>query len=313
MAGLSHGLHGSADYLSRQHFPDLSDGDFLERQADVWGIVRRAATFATGTVTFTGTDATSIPAGTLVQREDGAQYATDAIGTIASGTADVAATAVEAGVDGNADASTTVSLSSPIAGIDSAATIAAGGMTGGANDESDDDLRARLLLEIQGSSNNASESAYVLRALEVAGVTRAFALSQYLGVGNVGVTFLVDDDPSGPIPSAGQVATVDAHLQDPDFKPPTANVITFAPAEQTLDPDITITPDNGDVRGAVEASLEDMLRRDAAPGGTILLSRIREAISVAAGETDHVLNSPVADVTTAAGEIVTLGTVTWTP
>ena len=42
------------------------------------------------------------------------------------------------------------------------------------------------------------------------------------------------------------------------------------------------------------------------------MSHIREAISTAAGETDHVLTSPTADVVESATEIATLGTVTFT-
>jgi uncharacterized phage protein gp47/JayE len=45
--------------------------------------------------------------------------------------------------------------------------------------------------------------------------------------------------------------------------------------------------------------------------GTLLISRMREAISIAAGEFDHVLISPTANVSVTAGNIITMGTVTW--
>ena len=54
-----------------------------------------------------------------------------------------------------------------------------------------------------------------------------------------------------------------------------------------------------------------MLRRDAVSGGTILISQIREAISIAAGEDDYQVPRPAADVTHATGEIAVMGTVTW--
>ena len=63
---------------------------------------------------------------------------------------------------------------------------------------------------------------------------------------------------------------------------------------------------------AVEAELRDLLARDAEPGGTILISRIREAVSIAAGETDNVVSTPTANVTHAAGELAVLGVITWT-
>ena len=44
----------------------------------------------------------------------------------------------------------------------------------------------------------------------------------------------------------------------------------------------------------------------------ILISKIREAVSVAAGETDNTVTVPAADVTHTAGQIATFGTITWT-
>ena len=63
---------------------------------------------------------------------------------------------------------------------------------------------------------------------------------------------------------------------------------------------------------AIEAELADLIRRESEPGGTLLVSHIREAISTAQGETDHELTSPTADVTVQATQITTLGTVTFT-
>ena len=62
---------------------------------------------------------------------------------------------------------------------------------------------------------------------------------------------------------------------------------------------------------AIEAEIIDLLRREAVPGGTVLLSHLREAISIAAGEADHALTIPAANVTHATGELAVLGTITW--
>ena len=62
---------------------------------------------------------------------------------------------------------------------------------------------------------------------------------------------------------------------------------------------------------SVESELRDMIRRVAEPGGTIPVSKIWEAISIAAGEEKHVVTIPSADVTHDTGEIATLGTVTY--
>jgi uncharacterized phage protein gp47/JayE len=89
-------------------------------------------------------------------------------------------------------------------------------------------------------------------------------------------------------------------------------VTVVAPVAVPLDLTITgLTPDTAAVRAAIEAEIIDLLRREAVPGGTILLSHLREAISIAAGEADHALTIPAANVTHATGELAVLGTITW--
>ncbi|PHJ53465.1 baseplate J protein, partial [Nostoc linckia z1] len=130
------------------------------------------------------------------------------------------------------------------------------------------------------------------------------------GPGTVGVTFVTDDDPGGIIPDSDKVDEVQAYIDA--RRPVTADVTVFAPVAVALNFTIDLSPDTAVVRAAVEASLRDLIRREAQPGGTIYLSQIREAISIAAGETDHTLTSPNANVTRTAGQITTFGTITWT-
>lgn len=308
--GLSHQLHGHLDFNANQIIPDTAAAEFLERWASIFGVQRKAATAATGSVTLTGTDGTTVPAATVLQRADGQQYSTDASGVISAGTVSLAVTAVVAGDAGNADTATEVSLIAPIAGVNADGTVDAPGIVSGADQEDDDDLRARLEERLQNPPQGGAAADYVLAALAVPEVTRAFALPAHFGLGTVGVTFLVDDHPTSIIPDAAKVAEVQVAIDA--FRPVTASATVFAPTAVPLNPSLSVTPDTGAVRAAVEASLEDLLIQEAEPGGTLPLSKIREAVSNAAGEQDHTLSSPAADVTVAAGEISTLGTVTFT-
>ena len=61
------------------------------------------------------------------------------------------------------------------------------------------------------------------------------------------------------------------------------------------------------VKAAVKAELQDLFLRRSEPGGTVYISHIREAISLAAGERNYVLNSPAADITRTAGQISVVG------
>lgn len=307
LAGLTHGLYGYLAYMADQLMPDTAEGDYLARWASIWGLTRTAATVSDGTCTFTGTNGTTIPAGTQIQVGD-YTYLTDAAVVVAGGTADVDVTSEDTGADTQAEAGQTASLTSPIAGINSDGVVASGGLSGGADRETNAALLVRLLERIQEPPKGGGIGDYVAWAKEVSGVTRAWQFNNWDGVGTVGVTFARDDDAS-PIPDSGEVDDVQDHIDDEC--PVNADVTVFAPTEVQLNPDITLTPNTAAVQAAVEAELEDLLVRKAYPEGTLLLSHINEAISIATGETDHTLNSPVADITYTRYQLGTLGTPTW--
>jgi uncharacterized phage protein gp47/JayE len=69
----------------------------------------------------------------------------------------------------------------------------------------------------------------------------------------------------------------------------------------------TLEPDTAKVRYAVLAELAALFIREAVPGRHILISHIREAISVAAGEWDHVLVSPTENLQARPQELLVLG------
>lgn len=307
-AGAVHMLYGYLDWIARNALPDTAEDEILDRWAAIWlPNGRKAASYAGGEVTFTGTNGAIIPAGTILLRADGVQYETQAEATIAGGTATFEVEAVAAGVAGNLTASSAVFLLSPIAGVNSSGVVATGGITGGADVESDERLRERIIERIQSPPQGGSEADYIAWAKEVAGVTRVWVTPNGMGPSTVVVRFTTDDDPGGIIPGAGVVDDVQAYIDE--RKPVTAEVYVSAPVAAALNMDIAISPNTAAVRAAVTAELEAVLRRDAEPGGTILISRLRAAVSNATGESDNEITSPTADVTHAGGEIAVLGTI----
>lgn len=308
-AGAAHQLYGYIDWVARQAIPDTAEAEWLERWAAIWKITRKPADFASGSVTFTGANGSPIPDGTIVQRSDGVQYATQGAAAISGSSATVPVLALVAGEAGNAGAGIAVSLLSPVAGVQSSAAVAAGGLTGGDDVESDERLLARLLQRIQNPPQGGAEADYIGWALEVPGVTRAWVTPRVMGAGTVGLQFVTDDDPAGIIPDAGKVAEVQANV---DVKRPvTADVYVTAPIADALDMTIKLSPNTATVRAAVLAELQDLITRDSVPAGTILISRLREAVSIAAGEQNNQITTPTADVTHAAGHMAVLGTVTF--
>lgn len=313
-AGAVHGLYGMLDWLSRQVLPDSAEAEYLARWASIWGVSRLAAVAATGSVTLTGTAGSVVPAGTKFQRSDGALFATAAEVTFSTTTASASVTAQVAGAAGNTAANTSLSLVSPISGVQSSAVVASGGLTGGVDSETDERLRARLLARLRQPPQGGAKTDYEQWALAVAGVTRVWVFEGWLGVGSVGLFFVRDDDAS-IIPDAASVQAVQDYI---DARRPVglAGFKAIAPEAAAQALTIQLSPNTSTVQAAVTAELADLFRRESAVedgtgSGKILLSHINEAISIAAGETDHVLVSPSTDITLTKGQIATLGVITW--
>ena len=310
MGGVAHGLYGFIDWLSDQVIYDTASVEYLERWCSIWGLSRKAAAAATGTVTFAVQAGAVIASGTLLQALDGVQYQTTADATVAAPTATAPVVAVVAAAASNRATGQSLSLVSPVVGVQSNAT--AGLLSGGADVETDDALRARLLARIQQPPQGGSATDYVAWALSVSGVTRAWVYAQELGAGTVTVRFVRDNDGSGAliIPDSTEVAAVQAYIDA--RRPVTAQCTVVAPAAVPLNFTISgLLPSTTAVQHAIQAELQDLLLREATPGGTLLLSHIRAAISSAAGETDYVLTSPAGNVTNTTGNMSTMGTITW--
>lgn len=311
-AGLAHGLHGHLLWLSKQLIIDTSEDEYLLRWADIFGVTRSVAVAAVGFLTITGVSTTVISAGDEFQRSDGSIVTLDSDATIVAGTVDAPVTAVVAGVLANSDPGTSYTKSTPQVDVDSVATVTdvdGIGIAQGADIESIDALKVKLLSRIRTPPKGGGPGDYVNWALEVSGVTRAWELPNQYGHNTVGLTFVRDNDVS-IIPDAGEVTTMQAYL---DTKAPiTVEVTAFAPTPIDLDVTLTtLTPNTLTIQSAIDTELEDYILRTAEPSATHYISQINEVISLAAGETDHVMTVPAANVVTAVFEILVKGTTTF--
>lgn len=310
LGGVAHGLYGFVDYLANQLMYDTAEMEYLERWAALWKIARKPAVAATGTVTFTVQAGAPVPSLTLLQALDKVQYQTTADAVVVGTVATAPIAAVVPAAAGNRAAGQSLSLVSPVLGVQPTAT--AGLLSGGSDKESDEALRSRFLARIQTPPQGGAAPDYVAWALQVPGVTRAWCYPQELGLGTVTVRFVRDNDGAGAaiIPDAPEVAAVQAYINS--VRPVTAATYVLAPMAVPLNFSIQgLVPATDDVRAAVQAELQDLLLREAVPGGTLLLSHIRAAISAATGETDYVLLSPTANVVSSTGNMSTMGSVTW--
>lgn len=328
LGGVVHGLHGHLVYLSKQIFPDTAEGEYLERIAGVYGIERIEGARATGTLSITTTvSGVVVPAGTIWTSGDGIRFSQNANITVTNSigggqyrATSVAVTAVEKGVSGNISVSTGLSLESPLAGVlETASSVTT---SGGSDDETDAALLSRLLLRLRNTPRGGAEADYESWALEVPGVTRAWAISRQYGVGTVGVAFVRDNDGSGTaiVPDGSEVTAVQAYIDA--RAPATADARVFAPTAVLITFTIQLpsTAATDAIKAAITTSLDDYFARESAPGATLFISQIREAISSATGEVNHLLptvgiggtgHTPPIDIEIGSEEIAIRSTITW--
>ncbi len=309
--GASHEIHGSIARVELDAFPHSASEAPLLRHGRRIGVDRDIANPAAGTATATGTNGVEIPSGVILQDGNGVEYETTTAETISTGSATLNLEAVVAASAGNAATGVKLSFASPIPGVESIATVDAPGLTGGADAEELEAYRTLVLTEggkpAQGG-NSADWDRWVDRDSPL-DVTRFWVTAPPAGMDIISVSFVLDN--STPIiPTAADITALAAYLETRKVVGSTVSV--GVPTLETIDPEIQLNPDTSAIRAAVQAELDDLIYREASPGGTILISHIREAISIAPGEGDHVLVSPAADITPGAAEnLFEVGTITW--
>lgn len=308
-AGATHSLYGELDAIALDALPDTAVGDALLRWATMYAVTGVAGGAASGTADASGTNGIEIPAGSLLQLGNGVEFQTLGSVTIIGGVATLTLEAVETGEAGNVDTASLLTFVSPIAGIDLTATVASPGTQGGVDADEDDELQDSLVARIQNPEQGGNQADFERWTFEAsAGITRRWVFPPSVGSALIGVVFVRDEE--SPItPDSAELLEVQDYL---DVRRPLGSrPVAIAPTLVPLDLTMSLTPNTAVVQAAVEAEFADMILRDAVPSGTILISHIREAISLAAGETDHDLTVPTGDVAHAAGELPTPGTITF--
>lgn len=305
-AGVAHGLYGYLQWQEKQLFPETCDDDLLHLHSV--GVPRRQASTATGPLIFTGTTGAVIDAGTLVQ-VDGLEFQTTADATLVDGTATVEIEALTAGSDGSQAAGVQMTLVSPVVGVNATATVGAAGITGGADLETFDSWRDRIMRRRARIPRGGAEGDWAEWALDVSGVTRAWEDPLGMGPGTIVIRIVADDASDGPMPSLQLLQDVFDYIETQ--RNVTAHVYVVAPVPAPFGPRLRVTPDNSSTRSAVEQALQDLILRAGEPGGTLTISSIRTAIGTASGVTDYELEWPTANVTHAHGHLPTWGGAEW--
>lgn len=219
-----------AEYVYYGAYKDTAEGYQLDGVCQYIGITRKPASYATGTVTFTGTVGTVIPLQFLVSTGT-YQFWTQQIATIPSGgTVDVPIRALELGNTSNVLASTITTIVNPLTGVTSVTNAL--GTTGGADVETDEALRARYdeSISLGGASTTSAIEAELLQVQNVV----AAVVTENVTMGTV-----------GGIPAKAFEAMVyggiNADIADAIYRTKAAGIQAFG------DITVPITDDNGQV------------------------------------------------------------------
>lgn len=306
-------------WLYQQIFRSTASDEALDRHGYEDGLTRRPARPARGSVTVPAPAGLEVSAGLRFVRADGAVYAARA-GTALGASVTLTVVAEEPGAAGDAPAGTELALSAgsvPPGGLGAVATVAEDGLTGGADVESLEAFRERVLDRRRNPPAGGAAADYERWAREALPEVKDVYVEAFTDDDRaVWLQFTVSGQPNG-VPSAGQVNTVTAYLTDPLRKPVTARIFVSAPTPVPVDVTIEGVPASpAAIRTAVAAELAAQLVDRAEPGRPSAAFRLRRSVLAAAiarvvDEDSFELIAPAASLDFAAGEMPALGTVTF--
>lgn len=330
-AALAHLVLRFIEWLAKQLMPDLAETEWLDRHGDIWltnsdhTTGRKEATYSAGSVTITGTVGSLVPSGTAMIGALGTNFETLEQVAIGNGPTKIAVRAIDPGTVGNLDAGDIISFVTPVAGVDGSATVVE--LYGGTDQETDEELRARVLLRIREPPMGGDAADYVEWALAVPGVTRAWCSPNEMGIGTVTVRFMMDDlrksdDPeTNGFPNDTDVETVRAYLNQTR---PVAVKDFFC--EAPIPEPINFTLSNmseydASVMEEIAQAVDAMLRERAAPASAkngipvvpqvIYEAWVSEAVKSAMGELDYFDLHFVDHEMPSKGHLAVLGTITY--
>lgn len=290
LSGASHEWYGALDAIARQLFWTTADTTYLERWASIFGLKRRLATKAAGEVKFIYSgEPVDVPKGTVMATSNDVSFVTTSAVT-AEGFAEVEA--VEPGTKANIEPGAELSLTSPVAGVMRAEVTVMGN---GTDDETDEELRGRLLYKTMNPPRGGTAADYITWSLEVAGVTRAWCYPHEPAVGEITVRIMTDGLTEDGIPDGDAIAAVQNHLDE--VAPLGAIVQVLPPVKQLLNVTITdLMPSTLTLQNQIIAKLKEVIFNEAEPGSLLYRSHLSSAIATLPEVISHEITVPDTEI-----------------
>ncbi len=189
------------DFIKRQMFPSTALGEYLDLHAADRGMTRKAAVKSRGELRFSvsapAVSDINIPEGTVASTSgnNSVRFVTTEPAAISAGNTlvSVEAEAMSAGSSGNVARESINTLVTSVMGVESVTNPDA--FSGGADRETDEELRKRVLSSYISISNGTNKEYYRRLALSVDGVKSAGVTPRRRGVGTVDV-FICSEGPT---------------------------------------------------------------------------------------------------------------------
>lgn len=309
-------------------FPEWSYSAYLDMLASGAGLMRKAATAATGLLQITGVEGTVFPVGFRFCTPSTAiapnvEFEALESATIdSSGETTIRVGCIETGTTGNVPANCVTLMSKPIGGV---ATITnENPITGGTETETDDSLRQRI---IEKDRNNEASfvgcnADYKRWAKEVDGVGSAIVVPEWLGKGTGTVKLIIMDANGQPATSSLTKAVYD-HICAPENEDerlaPIGAILTVATCSAvSINVAGEVILEDGAIITTVTAAFEERLKvyfEEAKAEGSVRYTRVSSVLSETPGVLDYnpiTINGAVDNVPITVDDYPTIGTITLT-
>ncbi|NOT66353.1 MAG: baseplate J/gp47 family protein [Methylotenera sp.] len=308
-----HGEYGYLDWIRAQCSPLTCELEMLYVWASLYFVERLAATTASGIALATGNIGAVVLADTLLRGDNGLDYKVINAVTLGAGSNAISLRCTIAGINSNLIAGQTLTLIDPIAGVDSTFTVDTAGLTGGAEIESLDAWRVRVVDEWQVIVSRGTRSgkpddyrAWAKRAHP--SVTTALVQPHALGLGTV-VVRPICNGLANRLPTAAVITEIQAIFAD--LAPATADWRVVAPLVHNIQPSIYLLPgfDTAANRAAIISAINTTILAETSENAIVAMAELDAAIATVT--TQYTRIAPLADINIGAGEVFVLAGVTW--
>lgn len=304
-------LYVQAEWVIRQAFPQTAEQDYLDRHAQLRGLVRKPPTAARGIIRFFLNEASDtprpIPKGTVCMTTGAIRFETTEDGVIPAQQtyADIPACALAAGSEGNVAAHTVKRMAVAPVGIvrcDNPSPF-----LGGADTELDSELRKRVLDTFLRLPNGANAAYYEQMALSFHEVAAVSVIPRSRGVGTVDVVVATQ---SG-LPNEDLIKQLGDYFQE--RREIAVDVQVHAPTTVSTDVNVRIKPKPGVPFSTLSPQVEHQLRAwfsGERLGKPLLLAELGHLIYSLDGVENYSIVSPSTDLKLNRNQLPTLGKLT---